>query len=245
MDLTLYGRVLRRFWWLVVPGVLLASLLALLSFVRVSPDGLAYRQPEVWQSQSFLLLTQPGFPWGRTVLPSGESAARSDYADPYRFSSLTDLYSQFANSDQVKAIMRRQGAPREWTISAAPVTPTFAGSTLPVIALSGRAHSASEAVAAAASGQKAFIAYVASQQQSAAIPRAQRINIEVLKRSSLPVVIEPRRKTLPIIVFLAGLSAAVGLAFVLENLRPRVRAVVSAADAEPARAPIASTRRTA
>jgi hypothetical protein len=245
MDLTLYGRVLRRFWWLVVPGVVLACTLGMLSFVRVSLDGLAYRQAEVWQSQSHLLLTQPGFPWGRTVLPSGELAARSGYADPYRFSSLTDLYSQFANSDEVRAIMRLRGAPKEWKISAAPVTPTFAGSTLPVIALSGRAHSASEAVAAAASGRRAFIAYVASQQQSAAIPKTQRINIEVLTRSTLPVVIEPRSKTLPIIVFLSVLTAAVGLAFILENLRPRVRAVATAADADQARTSIAGARRTA
>jgi hypothetical protein len=155
------------------------------------------------------------------------------------------LYSQFANSDEVRAIMRRQGAPKEWKISAAPVTPTFSGSTLPVIALSGQAHSASEAVAAAASGRNAFIAYVASQQQSAAIPKAQRINIELLKRSTLPTVIEPRKKTLPIMVFLSVLTAAVGLAFVLENLRPRVRAVASAKDVDRADTPIAGTRRTA
>src|SRR5262249_17804739 len=40
VDLTLYGRVLRRFWWLVVPGVLLAFALAFLSFVRVSANGI-------------------------------------------------------------------------------------------------------------------------------------------------------------------------------------------------------------
>ncbi len=58
MDLTLYGRVLRRFWWVVVPGVALAFVLALLSFVRVSADGIAYRDPEVWQSQT----SAPAYP---------------------------------------------------------------------------------------------------------------------------------------------------------------------------------------
>jgi hypothetical protein len=244
MNLDLYGRVLRRFWWLVVPGVLLGLLLALLAFVRVGPDGIAYRQPEVWQSQTLLLLTQSGFPWGRSVLPSGESGSTPEYGEPYRFSSLTDLYSQFANSDEVRALMRQQGAPKTWKIVAAPMTPTLAGSTLPVIALSGQAQSANEAVAAAASGRRAFIAYVASQQQAAAIPKAERIDIQVLKRSTRPVVVEPRKKTLPIIVFLSVLTATVGLAFVLENLRPRVR-IVAAAEAEQAHTPIVGTRRSA
>jgi hypothetical protein len=244
MDLTLYGRVLRRFWWVVVPGVLIAFVLALLSFVRVSADGIAYRDPEVWQSQTLLLLTQPGFPWGRTVLPSS-SATAPQYADPYRFSSLTDLYSQFANSDEVRRIMRREGARKTWKIVATPMAPMVSGATLPVIALSGQAHSPKEAVTAAARGGRAVIEYVESQQQAAAIPAAQRISIQVLRRPALPVVIEPRKKTLPIIVFLAVITAAVGLAFVLENLRPSVRAVATTADAGQARSPIARTRRTA
>ncbi len=61
-----------------------------------------------------------------------------------------------------------------------------------------------------------------------------------------PVVIEPRSKTLPIIILLAVVSAAVGLAFILENLRPSVQSAASApADASQARAPIAGKRRTA
>jgi hypothetical protein len=125
------------------------------------------------------------------------------------------------------------------------MAPTVSGSTLPVIALSGQAPSARDSVAAAAAGMRAFIAYVARQQQAAAIPKAQRIDIHVLKRSTVPVVIEPRSKTLPIIVFLSVLIAVVGLAFVLENLRPRVRVVATAADVDQARTSIAGARRTA
>ena len=245
MDLSLYASVLRRFRWLVAAGVLLAATLAFLSVVRVSSDGITYRKAAVWQSETLLLLTQPGFPWGRTVLPSTDTNSTPRYADPNRFSSLTDLYSQFANSDDVRKIMRREGAAKEWKIVAGPVTPSVAGATLPVIALSGQADSARHAVAAAAHGRRAFIEYVASQQKAAAIPAGQRIDIEVLKRSTKPVLIKPRSKTLPVIVFLAVLTAAVGLAFVLENLRPRVVAVPATADAEQARPPIADARRTA
>ncbi len=185
MDLALYAKVLRRFSWLVVPGVVLAAVLAFLSMVRVSPDGIAYRKPEVWQSQTLLLLTQPGFPWGRTVLPT-DSGAAPRYADPYRFSSLTDLYSQFANSDEVRRIMRREGAKETWKIVAAPMPPTLAGATLPVIALNGQAPSAKEAVTAAARGTGAVIEYVEGQQRAADIPAKQRISVQVLKRPAAP-----------------------------------------------------------
>ena len=46
-----------------------------------------------------------------------------------------------------------------------------------------------------------------------------------------PVVVEPRKKTLAVVVFVALMVATVGLAFILENLRPRVRAVAPAAPA--------------
>ena len=49
--------------------------------------------------------------------------------------------------------------------------------------------------------------FVANQQTDAAIPVAQRVQIQVLKSSSLPVVIKPRGKTLPIMVFFAVLTA--------------------------------------
>jgi hypothetical protein len=245
MDLNLYKRVLRRFWWLIVPGVLIAFALAFLSLVRVSPDGIAYRKPALWESQTLLLLTQHGFPWGRTVLPSSDAGSESPYADPSRLSGLTDLYSQFANSDEVRQIMRREGAPKTWKILATPITPTVQGATLPVIALAGRAQSPREAVSAAASGRRAFIEFVARQQQAAEIPRTQRIDIQVLKSPTRPLVVQPRKKTLPIMVFLAVVTAAVGLAFVLDNLRPPVRAVASTADPDEAPATIAKTRRTA
>jgi len=224
MNLNLYARVLRRFWWLVVPGVLLAFTLAFLSFVRVSSDGIAYRKPEVWQSQSLLLLTQPGFLWGRTVLPT---RADGSIVDPGRLSGLTELYAQFANSDEVRRMVRRKGAPKTWKIVAAPVASKLqGGGALPVIALSGQAGSAKDAAAAVALETRAFIEYMARQQEDAAIPPAQRVYIQVLARSSAPpLLIKPRSKTLPIMVFFAVLAATVGLVFVLENRSPRMQDV--------------------
>ena len=69
------------------------------------------------------------------------------------------------------------------------------------------------------------------QQQAAKIPTDQRINLQIVQRATAPVVVEPRKKTLAVVVFGAVLVATVGLAFILENLRPRVRAVAPAAPA--------------
>ena len=56
-------------------------------------------------------------------------------------------------------------------------------------------------------------------------------------------MIEPRKKTLPIVVFLTVLTGTVGLVFVLENLRSRVRPVPDAAPGDSAA--VTDARRTA
>ena len=56
-------------------------------------------------------------------------------------------------------------------------------------------------------------------------------------------MIEPRKKTLPIVVFLTVMTGTVGLVFVLENLRSRVRPVPDAASDESAA--VTDARRTA
>lgn len=221
MDLDLYGRVIWRFRRLVFGGVILAIALSVLSVAKVTSHGLVYRKPEIWQSTSSVLLTQHGFPWGRATLPSAEVGAGSEFADPTRFASLTDLYSQFANSDQVKQILRRHGAAKSWKLIATPVQPAITGGDLPVIQLAGQAHTPGDAVLATIRGRRAFLQYVAEQQQSAAIPSDQRIDIQTIQSATKPKVVIPRKKTLPIVIMLAVLTATFSLAFILENLRPR------------------------
>ena len=242
MDLALYGRVLRRFRWLLALGLVLAGFLAILSVAKITSHGISYRKPAIYQSTTTLLLTQNGFPWGRTTLPGMNSSLGYSYkyADPTRFSSLTDLYSQFANSDQVRVLMLRAGAPPTWSVQAAPVPATNSAGILPVISLAGRAETPADAVRATQVGRTAFLKYVSDQQTLAKIPDSQRIDIQVLQSATPPSVVQPHKKTLPIVVFLAVLSATIGLAFVLENLRPVSRPVAIApterAGLEPASA---------
>ena len=226
MDLSLYGRVIWRFRWLVALGLILAIALSVLSIAKVSSHGLSYRKHEIWQSSTTVLLTQHGFIWGRAVVPPSQAGATSG---PGWLSGLTELYAQFANSDQVRALMLRDGASKNWTITAAPVIPSGSSSALPVIALAGLAYTPAGAVQATLVGRTAFLQYVKSQQAQAAIPNNERVDLQVLQNVTPPVVVQPRKKTLPIVIFLAVISATIGLAFILENARPRVKPVTLAA----------------
>jgi hypothetical protein len=104
---------------------------------------------------------------------------------------------------------------------------------LPVIALYGQGSSKQNAIDAVERGRRAYLDFVEKQQQSAAIAPNQRVDLKVLQRSTPPVVIQPRKKTLPIVVYIAGLSATIGLAFLLENLRPRAHDLPKLDEAAP------------
>ena len=81
-------------------------------------------------------------------------------------------------------------------------------------------------------GTRALLAHLAERQTQAKIPPDERVQVRVLSRVADPVLLEGRKKTLPIIVLLAVLSATIGLAFVLENVRPAVRPLSPVADEE-------------
>jgi hypothetical protein len=154
MDLRLFMRVLWRSRFLVAFGLAAALALALLAFVRVSFDGttprFSYRTQETWESQALLLLTQSGFPWGRSVIPTPELSPtpttetttaggtvqqdqrprqqqQQQFGETERFSGLAALYSTLATSDAVRQAMLRDG-PINGIVSASPV---MAFETLP------------------------------------------------------------------------------------------------------------------
>jgi capsular polysaccharide biosynthesis protein len=47
----------------------------------------------------------------------------------------------------------------------------------------------------------------------------------VITKADPPVLVKGRSKTLPVVVFVTVLLGVVGLVFMLENLRPRIRPV--------------------
>lgn len=241
MDLRLYFRVIWRFRLIVVAGLVLGLLLALLSYARVSFAGgkpsISYRQSETWRSTTQLFITQGGFPWGRTVLPyktaqtpTGTQIVPSDFADPNRLSNLSYYYAQFANSDEVHQLVASRTRGIRGFVTAQALLDESTRFSLPFVDIQGRARTPQEATTLANAGATAFKDYMTRQQVAAGIPTVQRVTLSVTSRANGAVLVVGRRKTTPVVIFLTTMLAAIGLAFILENLRPRVQLVSGGAN---------------
>lgn len=228
MDLALFLRVLWRFKAIVLLGVALAFALAFFSYVKVDFGNgmkMTYREHEQWESLSTLFVTDPKFELG-----SIEGGARSDAeaaaAAADRMVALTALYMQLATADPVLRIMAQHG-PIDGLIQTFPITSTgdSRGDPLPMMTFSAISSTPQRAHGLANRHIDAFLTYLRRDQDRRGVSAADRIKVEVVRQPQPPVLLLPRKKTRPIIVFLTVAIATFGLAFILENMRPRVRAI--------------------
>ena len=230
MDIRLYARVIGRFKWLLALGVVIGLGLAFLSIVRVSPDGLRYRQSEEWLSYARLFVTQKGFPWGRLGVEANTTAqapaaddTRPQFADPGRLTSIAIIYSNLADSDPVRRLMLR-GGPLYGKVQTAPVLDPQNNEPLPLISIAAFSDTPAHAVELARRQANALVRYVEAQQQANGIPESDRVALVQVKKPGTggdPRLAKGRPMTLPIVSFLTVMVAFFGLVFVLENLRPR------------------------
>src|SRR5262245_51634294 len=123
MDLRLYGRVIYRFRWLMIAGVILAIIVGFLTMFRVSftgKDTLTYRQSQTYQASQTLLLSRKNCP------PAAAGCSGSDLG------SSAVLYARLANSDLVRARVRR-GGPLGGSYFASEISGGSAVGILPLI----------------------------------------------------------------------------------------------------------------
>jgi hypothetical protein len=227
MDMRLFGRVVWRFKILIACAFVLAFVLAILSMSQVSFKGglsLRSRTPTFYKADALLFVTQHGFPWGYADQPYRSIAGTATpvpHGDQPRLTNLAQVFAEYANSDSVAGVLRRRGL--IGAVDAEPVTtnPNVGAPTLPLIDISGTAASKAGAQALAQGATDALVAYVEEQAAAADIPISRRVMIQQLHRPKNVVVVQKPKKTVPILVFMTVMLAGVGLAFVLENLRPR------------------------
>lgn len=248
MDLVLFLRVVWRFKALVAAGVLLAFALAFLSVVNVSPRGeprFAFRQQQVWADAVTLLVAPQRFPWGGSALPQG--------TDPALFAQLATIYANLATSDAVKQIVLRGGhvdfAKEPMLAVVVPYSTQSSNSPpLPLITLEAQAATKERAMELVKREANAFLEFLRHQQTEGGIPQRQRVQVSIVKGDQIRLL-EPRSKTVPLMVFMLVMIATFGLAFMLENLRPRARVApaeeVRRAPEDVHLAPAAEVRRTA
>jgi hypothetical protein len=228
VDLQLFFRVISRFKVLVILGLVCATTLAFLSYVKVDFKGgtpsLSHRGQELWESNARLLVTPRGFGFGsaRPGADAGEVEGR--------LPTLTALYASWVTSDPVRRIMAKSGIVKG-AIYASPLPADANGNgTLPVVSITADAYSLIGSINLANSAASALRTYLEQQQAANKIPDAQRIELRPMNMAYAPRLLEPRSKTMPIVVFIAIMFATISIAFLLENLRPRVR---PAADLAP------------
>jgi hypothetical protein len=217
MDLNVFVRVLWRYRGLVFVGVTVALLLAVLSYFKITFNGaspkLQPRAAEVWQADSTILLTQHGFPAGNV---NGANSVG-------RLIGLAPLYAKLANSDAVRAEVKGLQTELHGSYTVLPAADTSYGSVsgLPAIQILGRAGGPTQAITVTQRATDAFLRYLRQQQVGAGITPRVRVDAQLLNAPGDLALIVPRKKTLPIVVFLGVLFATIAGTFVLENARRR------------------------
>ena len=198
-------------------GVLASLALAVLAFVRISPTGISYRSSERWVNEATLVVTQAGFNEGR----SGGGAAVDTTLQ--RFAALVNVYAALVESDEVVDLLVKRGlveredvAKGEIPVVATPVVSDNGAST-PLMTITASANSAAKATALTTGATRAFIDALERRQRAAGIPTSQRTLVQPVRRFGEPTLVEPRSKSLPIIVFLAGLSATFAAAIIRDG----------------------------
>jgi hypothetical protein len=228
MNIPVWAATIWRFKWISLGGFLLACLLAVFATARVSFSGglpsLSYRTPEIYTTETKILVTQAGFPWGRTVLP-GDTApghgSGASYADPSRFVMLAGVYATLANSDQIQ---RQLVHPQDQeALTATPEVDPQTQSALPIIDIVSLAPSQQRVIRMARQASSMLKSVVETQQKTAGIPANQRVLVQTLQAPYRVTVAKGRKKTVPIVVFMTVLLATLGLVLALENIWPRVR----------------------
>jgi len=201
----------------VLVGVLASFALAVLAFVRVSPTGISYRSSERWVNEATLVVTQAGFNEGR----SGGGAAVDTTLQ--RFAALVNVYAALVESDEVVNLLVKRGLVEREDVANGeiPVVATRVvsdnGASTPLMTITASASSAAKATALTTGATRAFIDALERRQRAAGIPASQRTLVQPVRRFGEPTLVAPRSKSLPIIVFLAGLSATFGAVIIRDG----------------------------
>ena len=237
MELRRHLQVLWRFRLVIVAGVLFGTMVAILASFHVKLDplpALSWRSDQTFESNSTLFVTQNGFPWGRVTLPAVENPGlgnaapaaeedkngkRREYGAPERFSDLAVLYSYLATSQQVRALVAMRSKPDQ--ISITPVMNPASGTGLPLLKVGTTAKTGANAQQLNSATLDALKRYLQEEQERAGISPELRVEIQVLNPPGRAVVKEGRSYMGSLIAFVLAIGAAIGLAYLLENLRPR------------------------
>ena len=228
MDIRLLLRLISRFWYLALLGVLLAAAATIFSAARLDTATwqLKYRQQLEYQSTSVLLVDGNRPSWLYAVPPVSTAASdttttvASSIADPARLGGLTSLYGYFVQSDAVRKLTGNEPIN---SVSAVTITADVGNGRrdpLPLLAVTATGASPHAATDLARRVTSAFQRYVVDRQTAAHVSDQDRVTLQVVNAPSVGTLVAPRSYTRAIVAGLLTLIATIGLMLLIENLRP-------------------------
>jgi hypothetical protein len=237
MDLERHLTVLWAHRRIILGGVVLGLITAFLAAYQPTTGGFERRGSEEWSSNSLILVTQKGFPWGRVTLPavplpgtatSPEAAAeleeaireegdRIPYADPTRFSALALVYSVMSYSDRVRENLPGRPAPGQ--VTALPFDPTGQGQQLlPILQITTKSNSPSAARKLNQQTVAGLRLTVLEEQRRSSIPKNERVQLQVLSEPAGAALVAGRSWVSSILALLLCIGGAIALAHLREGI---------------------------
>ncbi len=230
-----YVSGLRRFWWLLVLGVGIATIAAVMSVYRIDffsiPPSFERKAETTYTAYSRLLVTNDQAPYLRTRVdnevtgPDGSVSVYSNSPDISTLITAANLYPILIASDEVLKLRSEMAGPLPGSITSRAIyevsSPSrFELSQVPVVEVYGHADTGANAVEITKATVAAFLVYVNDLQDDAALSRRDRILIQELQAPDGAVASGGTSLSLPLMLFLLIVAAFVALAILLDRLFP-------------------------
>ena len=241
-SVAVYTHALRRFWWVLVIGAVVALLAGLSARFSISlfPPGLEEKDEISYTAESRLLITSadnPHFRAKETPPPEEETTDEGTGFVPgsgVQPSSAPDLntivrnantYPYVIESDQVANYREQEFGDLPGTVQALGVTSVVTGnrielSEIPIIRLIATADTPQQAVGLADKTGKAFIGWLRTFQDDHGIAESDRIVVQQLNVPKDAAASEGPSTALPVLVFIVVFAASCVLAVLLDRLIP-------------------------
>jgi hypothetical protein len=229
MDLRLFFSVIGRFKLLVIAGVVLAACLAVFSVgkpeLRNGKPALKYRKAAQYGTYTRVLLTAPTVAEIKDAGPTG-GVSPLDIQSSIQagLPGLATVYASFVGSDAIRSELYST-THVNGLVAGSPVKvdPFGGGGYLPIVSIEAVADTPEGAVKLGGAVLPALKTYLKQLQRAGQLPLSETAGLTLLNQPAQVFVVRPHSKMLPIGVFIVALGAVFGLAFLLENLRPRVK----------------------
>lgn len=228
-----YSSVLRRFWWVLLIGVVVTAVAGFV-VLRTSSEDPTY------SATSQLLVTSAEGPYFRISVERASEVPEAGGGDETRELVQTvppdiltlvraaNLYPLLITSDPVRELRedRFGQLPGELTARAvfAVETPSrFQPSDVPVIELTATSSTPREAIELATATSKSFISWLGQEQDSAGLGKSERINVRELTTPTDAIESGGSNLSLPILVMALVLMGFAALAVLLDRIVPSDR----------------------